>query len=257
MELTLRAFEHWLFQYRRVWRGTVISGFVLPFMTLAGMGLGLGSFIDDRAGPDALGGASYLAFIAPGLLAATAMMAAAFESTYPVLGSIKWDRVYYAMLATPLRARDVALGHLSWVGARLFVVSAFYLLVIALFGAVESWWGVLAIPAATLTGLAFAAPIFAFSASVERDSGFALIFRFVVTPMFLFSGTFFPVSQLPLLLEYVAYVTPLWHGVELCRGMTLGEIGFTAAVGHTAYLGLWVVVGGWLALRAFRRRLVV
>ncbi len=257
MELTFRAFERWLFQYRRVWRGSVISGFVLPVLTLTALGAGLGSFVDERGGSDELSGASYLAFIAPGLLAATAMMTAAFDSTYPVLGAIKWDRIYHGMLASPLRVRDVLFGHLGWVGARVLTVSAFYLLVVALFGAVESPWGLLAIPAATLTGLAFAAPIFAFSAYVERDSGFALIFRFAVTPMFLFSGVFFPVSQLPLLLEWLAYVTPLWHGVALCRGLTLGDISFEAAAGHTAYILVWIVAGAWLALRSFQRRLVV
>lgn len=257
MPLALRAFEHWRVQYRHTWRGTAVAGFVNPLLFLTAMGVGLGAFVDATPGGTALPGGDYLAYIGPGLLAATAVQSAAFDSTYPVLGSIKWDRVYHAMLATPLGVRDVLLGHLGWVAARLTVVCAAFFVVLVAFGAVASPWGVLAVPVGAATGVAVAAPIFALAASIERDSAFALVFRFGILPMMLFSGTFFPVDQLPPLVRPLAWLSPLFHGVELCRGLTLGELPSLLSVLHLGYLAVWVLGGGWLALRAFRRRLVV
>jgi lipooligosaccharide transport system permease protein len=127
----------------------------------------------------------------------------------------------------------------------------------AAFGAWASWWVGLCLPVGVLTGLAFAAPIFAFSATQEGDDGFNVLFRFIITPLFLFSGTFFPVDQLPVWLRPVAWVTPLWHGVQANRELALGVATPAAVLGHVAYLLAVVVLGGWLALRSFRRRLVV
>jgi lipooligosaccharide transport system permease protein len=122
-----------------------------------------------------------------------------------------------------------------------------------LFGAVESWAGVLALPAAVLTGLAFGTPMTAYAVTRESDQGFSAIFRFVVIPMFLFSGTFFPVTQLPVVLEWLAYLTPLWHGVALCRGLSLGTIGVWAALGHTAVLVGVAIAGLLVSFRAYQR----
>jgi lipooligosaccharide transport system permease protein len=129
--------------------------------------------------------------------------------------------------------------------------------VMAAFGAVRSPLALLAVPAAVLTGLAFVTPVMAFAAVRRSDYGFAALFRFVVTPLFLFSGTFFPVSQLPWALEKFAYVTPLWHGVDLCRTLTLGTAtaGMTAI--HIVYLAAWVGAGAWASVRGYRRALVV
>lgn len=253
---TGRSLEYWLYSYKRTWRGTVVSSVLNPLLYLTAMGIGLGTLV-DRGGTDRLQGVSYLAFIAPGLLAATAMQVAAFESTYPVMGAIKWQRTYYAMLATPLTVRDVLAGHLWWVAFRVGSTCAVYLGVMAAFGVVASPLAVLALPVAVLTGMAFAAPIMAFAASQERDSGFNAIFRFGLIPMFLFSGTFFPVSQLPELVRPLAYVTPLWHGVDLCRGLVLGTATATGGLVHLAYLAVWAGGGVLLARLSYRRRLVV
>jgi lipooligosaccharide transport system permease protein len=129
--------------------------------------------------------------------------------------------------------------------------------VLAAFGAAKSPEAVFLLPAATLTGLAFAAPIAAFAITRERDQGLIAIFRFGVIPMFLFSGTFFPVSQLPAGLRAVAYVTPLWHGVVLCRQLDVGRAALLGSLGHTAYLVAWIVGGTAVAVRMYRRRLVV
>jgi len=254
--LTLRSLEYWAYQYRRTWRGSVISTVLSPVLFLSAMGVGLGTLVDSsRAG--GVGGVDYLAFLAPGLLAASAMQTAVSESSYPVLASIKWIRIYHAMLATPLGVLDVMVGHLAWIAVRVFVSSSVYLAVMTLFGATHSPLALLALPAAVLTGMAFSAPVVAFAASVDNDSGFAALNRFAVIPMFLFSGVFFPISQLPPVLERVAYLTPLWHGVDLCRGLTLGTATPGRAVLHVAYLGVWVVAGVLAAAAAYRRRLYI
>lgn len=255
-ELVLRAFAYWMAQYRRTWRGSAISTVLEPLGFLTAMGLGLGLLVDRGSGSATLGGVGYLEFIAPGLLAATAMQTASFESTYPVMGSIKWHRTYHGMLATPLRTVDVLAGHLLFVAFRLTVTASAFLVVMLLFGAVPSAWGVLAVPAAVLTGLAFAPAIFALSATLEDQSAYAMLFRFGIMPMFLFSGTFFPVAQLPDWLEPVALVIPLWHGVDLARDLALGQPTPGSAAVHVGYLLLWVVAGFLLAAWRFEKRLV-
>ncbi|MBA3524829.1 MAG: ABC transporter permease [Geodermatophilaceae bacterium] len=248
----MAALDYWLVQYRRTWRGTVVSGVLSPVLFLTAMGVGLGALVDDggRLGQE------YLLFLAPGLLAATAMQTAVGESTYPVMGAIKWIRTYHGMLATPLDSSDILHGHLVYVALRTFTTSVVFAVIMALFGAAPSFTGAgLAVLAATLCGMAFATPVFAFSAAHEADAGFAALERFGIVPMFLFSGTFFPISQLPTALEWVARVTPIWHGVELCRGLVTGTLGAAAGWGHVGYLVGWVVLGALVARIVFRRRL--
>lgn len=252
----LRVYEHQALVYRRTFRGSIASSFLNPVLYLTAMGIGLGSYVDKGGGSSsALGGLSYLAFLAPGLLAAVAMQTAAGESTWAVLGAIKWQKTYLAMLATPIGVRDLVAGHLSWVTTRLLIVTAIFLAVMVVFGATRGPEAVLAIPAAILTGLAFAAPISAFAATQENDAGFNAVFRFGVIPLFLFSGTFFPISQLPGFLQPIAWVTPLWHGVELCRGLALGTIDPLGLAVHVGYLVLTVVLGAAACLWTYRRRL--
>jgi lipooligosaccharide transport system permease protein len=255
-ELVLRSFAYWMAQYRRTWRGSAITTVLEPLGFLAAMGFGLGLLVDRGSGSATLGGVGYLEFIAPGLLAATSMQTATFESTYPVMGSIKWHRTYHGMLATPLRTVDTLAGHLLFVAFRLTVTATAFFLVMLLFGAIPSVWGVLAVPAAVLTGLAFAPAIFAFSATVEDQSAYAMLFRFGIMPMFLFSGTFFPISQLPGWLEPAALVVPLWHGVDLARDLALGQPSPGSAAVHVGYLLLWAVGGIILAAWRFEKRLV-
>jgi len=249
-----RAFSFWLTNYRRVWRGTIISGFLGPLFFLVAMGFGLGSLVDADTG--GLGAPGYVEFIAPGILAAQAMQTAVGESTFPVMGALKWQRQYHAMLAAPLGIADIVLGHVAFVAMRVAITSVTFAVVAVALGAITSWWVLLAVPAAILTGLAFTTPVFAFAARQNDDSGFNVLFRFIVMPMFLFSGTFFPVEQLPGVLEVVARVTPLWHGVELCRSLVTGTATALGSLGHVAYLTAWAVGGLWLAFASFRKRLV-
>jgi lipooligosaccharide transport system permease protein len=249
----LRAYEHWLAQYKRVWRGTIGTSLLNPLLYLAALGVGLGTIVDRSQNAPA--GVPYLDFIAPGLLAAAAMQTAAVEASWPVMGAIKWTRTYYAMTATPLTERDVLVGHQLFVITRVLTASIAYLAVVASFGAVNSWYGVLAIPVAVLIGTAFSFPMAAYAATKESDASFPPIFRFLIVPMFLFSGTFFPVDQMPLAFELAAYVTPIWHGVELCRQLTLGDLEPLPALGHVAYLLAWTGGGFMAARRTYRRRL--
>jgi lipooligosaccharide transport system permease protein len=250
----LRPLEFFLTQYKRVWRGSAVTTVVTPVVYLLALGVGLGVFVDRSA--DLASGVSYLEFVAPGLMAATAMQIASFESAWPVLSAIKWDRQYHAMLATPLRIRDVVFGHQAYFAFRLFLTASIYFVVITAFGAVESPLGILAIPVTVLVGLSFSGPIAAWAAHAQNEASFVAIFRFVILPMFLFSGTFFPISSLPAPLEVVAWFTPLWHGVTLCRDLTLGTVSWDD-LAHLAYLCAFVVVGLLAARWTYARRLVV
>lgn len=242
--------------YARTWRASVMTTFLNPVLYLLAMGVGLGSFV-DKSGTAALGHVSYLRFVAPALAATAAATTAASESMFPVLGAIKWQRTYYAMLATPLRVGDVMAGHLVWIGVRITTAVASYLVVMAAFGAVTSWEGVAILPVGVLTGAAFATPLAAFAATQDSDGSFSLTFRLGVVPLFLFSGVFFPLAQLPVGLRLLAWVTPLWNGVALCRPLAEGTVSAAALAGHLAYL-VGVAAAGVVAARVtFRRRLRV
>jgi lipooligosaccharide transport system permease protein len=239
--------------FRHLWRGSVFSSVLTPILFLAAMGVGLGDLIDQRSG--GAGGVSYLEFIAPGLLAASAAMVAAGESLWPVLGGIKWMRTSHGMVSTPIAPSDVFGGFVIWAGIRDMIAATAFVIVAALFGAVPSPWGVFAIPAAALTGCAFASPLAAFSATQETDLSFPLIMRLGIIPMFLFSGTFFPVSQLPGWVQPLAELSPLYHGVELCRAATTGVGSAGAIAVHIVVLVGFVAVGAFFGARSFTRRL--
>lgn len=256
MSAALRVFEHRAMQYRRTFRASIFGSFGQPILFLTAMGVGLGVYVDRT--PDAsLGGLTYLQFLAPGLLASTVMQSGSFEATFPILGGLQWSRIFHAMYATPLRPRDVALGNIAWITLRLTMIATVFALVILAFGANRSQLIVLAVPAAVLTGLAFGLPIMAYTATQRRPDRFAAIFRFGVTPLFLFSGTFFPIESLPPLLQPAAWLSPLWHGVDLCRALMLGTIGEAPmlALAHVAILLALAIGGALAAIRTVGNRL--
>jgi lipooligosaccharide transport system permease protein len=252
----VRELRFWLTDYRRTWRGSIYSSVLSPVLYLGAMGLGLGALIDAH-GTASLGGVSYLVFLAPGLLAANAMQTAISNSTYPVLGSVKWVKTYQAAAATPLRPRDIFHGHLLFTLLRLFMNGSIFIAVMAAFGAARSPWVLAALPVAVLTGLAFAAPVEAFAVLQTRDQPFAVLYRFGLIPLFLFSGTFFPVTRLPEWARLLAYITPLWHGVTLCRSLSLGTATAGGALVHVGYLAALATAGIVLGNRAYQRRLYV
>jgi len=251
-----RVLEHRAYQYRRTFRASLFSSFGIPTLFLAAMGIGLGGYV-DRTADATLGGVSYLHFLAPALLASSLMQIGSFEASFPLLRGLQWSKIFHAMVATPLRARDVALGNLAWIALRLTVVGTIFAIVIVLFGASRSPLIILAVPVAVLTGLAFAAPIAAFTATQRRPDRFAALFRFGTTPLFLFSGTFFPIESLPSFLQPVAWLSPLWHGVAVCRALMLGTIGDAPllAIVHIAILAIIAAVGARLAMRTIATRL--
>jgi lipooligosaccharide transport system permease protein len=252
----VRGFRYWLTNYRRTWRGSIYTSLASPVLYLGAMGLGLGKLVDAH-GTARLGGVSYLAFLAPGLLAAAAMQSGIEEATYPVLGSVKWRGTYYAAAASPLRPADIFHGHLLFTTMRLAMNSAIFLVVMAAFGAITSPWVLAALPVAVLTGIAFAAPVEAWAITVTKDTSFALVFRFGMIPLFLFSGTFFPVTQLPAWIRPLAYATPLWHGVALCRSLSLGTATLGGTLVHVGYLAALAAVSIAIGQRTYRRRLWV
>jgi lipooligosaccharide transport system permease protein len=252
----LRVLEGQARAYRHTWRGSVVTTFVNPVLFLGAMGLGLGTLVEEGGSPQGLGGVSYLQFVATGLLAATATQVAAGASSFPIMAGMKWQKTYHAALATPVMPRDLVLGHVGWVLLRLLLAAGVFAVVMAGFGAAPPGRSLLAVGPAVLTGLAFSTPIAAFAARLENDYALSALFRFGIMPLFLFSGTFFPVSQLPGWAQPAAVLTPLWHGVQLVRGVALGTpMAYHPAVHSSVLLALFGV-GLALAVGGFRRRLV-
>ncbi|MDT0203356.1 ABC transporter permease [Nocardioides sp. AE5] len=251
-----RQVDYWWTVHKRTWRGSIVSSFGSPLLYVLGMGVLLGGFIEGD--PARLEGAtSYLAFIVPGLVAAHAMQLAVGETTYPVMGGIKWHRTYHAQMATPLDPRDIVNAHLVFVLARVASACAVFMVVLAPFGVFESWWGpFLAWAAQVLVGMSFAAIVFALSARMESEQGFGLVFRIGVIPLTLFSGAFFPITNLGDVLAWVARFTPLWHGVDLSRMFCLDTVDWAMALVHVAVLVAVTVLGWWLAITGLTKRLV-
>ncbi len=210
---SLRAFQCWLTVYRRIWRSSIWSSVLGPLFYLGAMGLGLGTLV-DKHGTASLGGVSYLDFVAPAILATSVMNTAMGEASYPVFGSVKWNKIYIAAQASPLRPADIFRGHLLFMTMRIAMNAALVTVYMWAFGASRSAWVVLAWPAATLTGL-------------------------------------------PGWLRPLAYATPLWHGVDLCRMLSLGNIDATRVLVHLAYLAALSALGIWAGARTYRGRLYV
>lgn len=239
--------------YRRNWRGTVVSSVVQPVLFLLALGFGLGSQVRPAA---ATGGLDYVVYLAPALLVATSVQIAAFESTYPILSAFKWQQTYLGIAASPITPGQIVGGHLMWVALRLAVSGAAYLVVAATLGTLTGFGVLVSLLVSVLAGLATSAPVAAYSATLETEGQqFSALFRFVVMPMTLFAGTFFPVDQLPVWVRPLAWVTPLWHGTELSRGAAFGDLSLLAAAGHLAFLLAMLGAGGWFAVRTFTRRL--
>jgi lipooligosaccharide transport system permease protein len=249
---TAAAFNFHVMSFRRTWRGSVFSSFLLPALFLIAMGLTVGQYVDARASGL---GVRYLDYIAPGVLASTALQVAVGESTWPVFAAFTWTRVYHAMRATPLTIGDIMRGHMAYVVFRVTIAAVGFLVVLVAFGAVHSAWAIAALPASMLVGLACAAPVFAFSASVGNDGMFAVLFRFAIIPMSLFAGVFFPVDSMPVVARALAYVSPLWHGVELSRAATLGTTTAWGVPAHVGVLLVWSAVGYALARLRYAKKL--
>jgi lipooligosaccharide transport system permease protein len=244
--------RNWLV-YRRLWHRSLAFGFLQPVLFLTAMGLGLGAIIPQDT--TAFGGFDYITWLGPGLLAAMAMQTATFESTYPIMNKIMWGRNYEAMLSTPLQIRNIVWGELAWSAFRIGSLAVVFLVVLLFFGIPQSPLAVLAIPFTILIGLAFSSCLIAFTATQKNDVGFSAVFRFIINPLFLFSGTFFPITQLPEPLLFIAWLTPLFHGVQLVRGSILGTLEPLPALLNLTYLLVMFGIGAFLAERNLTRRM--
>ena len=254
---SLRFAESEVIAYRRTWRGTVITSFVNPVLFLAAMGAGLGSLVDTGSGDL---GVPYLAFVATGLMAATAMQSGAGDGSFPVMAGILWRKNFHGTITTPLGPEDIILGRLEWGVVRLTFTLLVFAIISVAFGAIDLGPALLAIAPAVLTGLAFTACITAWTLTQKDGMSLSTLFRFAIVPLFLFSGTFFPISQLPSFLQLVAYATPLFHGVELVRKITLPEAGASIITSmpmwvHVAYLVVMAGIGIYLSIRFLNKRL--
>lgn len=249
----LRVLEGHLVAYRHTWRGSAFTTFVNPVLFLSAMGVGLGSLV-DRGGQ--LGPVSYLTFYASGLLAAQAMQTGVGDAAYPVMAGFKWTKTYHTALSTPIAPRDLMFGQAAYILLRVSLASTVFAVVASLFGAFGVGVGLAAVPVVVLCGLSYAFPVMAFTGAIERETALAGLFRFGLVPMFLLSGTFFPIDQLPAWLQVLARIVPLWHAIELIRGITMALSPAWPWPAHVAYLAVWLVVGAVLAGRVFQRRLI-
>lgn len=232
--------------FRRTWT-IIVSGFFEPVFFLFAMGVGIGALVGDvdlgngRAVP-------YAVFVAPALLASSAMNGAVFDSTTNVFFKLKYAKLYDSVLSTPLGPRDVAVGEITWALLRGVVYSGAFLLVAALAGMVTTWWGLLAVPAATLIGWGFASIGMATATYLRTWADFDYV-QLAIMPMFLFSATFYPLATYPEPLQWVVRATPLYHGVAMVRELMFGQVTGAMAV-HVGYLVAMGLVGTvWAARR--------
>jgi lipooligosaccharide transport system permease protein len=249
--------EHRL-RVARTYSGTMIATAIgTPFLYLFAFGVGLATLVSQNLGPNAVDGVSYLTFVAPALVCSAALVISTEEFTYPVMLGFKWNPTFVAMNAAPLSGRQVTNGVVLFVIFRMAAASAVYYLVMLLFGAIPLPTGVLVVPIAVLTGLAFGLPLLAYSSSITEDRGqFAVVMRVILLPVTLFSGTVFPISALPIYLQWIGWISPLWHGTQLARGVAYGayEPIWLIAIHLIVLVGL--SVGGWLlGIRIATRRL--
>lgn len=249
----IHVLEYDLTVFRRTWRGSLGVSVITPIFFLTAMGLGLGGLVNRGGG---LPGVTYLQFLAPGLLAATAMQVAIGEAMFPTMGKVKWMRTYDAMLATPVGIPQIVAGEVAYLGLRLGMVCLIFTAVMAAFGLLQTPQALLAFPFAVLTGLAFAVPAYAFAVMQDTETWFSFVFRFVMMPLFLFSGTFFPLERLPAAIRPLGWLSPLSHGVALTRGSVLGTLGLGEAALHVLVLAALLGMGILAAGAALRRRLV-
>lgn len=255
---SLRYAESEVIAYRRTWRGTVITAFINPVFFLAAMGAGLGTLVDDGTGTGL--SIPYLTFVASGLIAANAMQNGAGDGSFPVMAGIIWRKNFHGTITTPLGPEDIIWGRLIWGVGRLAFVLLVFAVIAVLFGALEVGPALAAIPPGVLTGIAFTTAITAWTLTQEDGRSLSTLFRFLIVPLFLFSGTFFPISQLPDWLEPVAYATPLFHGVELVRKIALPDADASIVTSlpmwvHVSYLLVMAGVGLYLSIRLLDKRI--
>jgi ABC-type polysaccharide/polyol phosphate export permease len=248
------AFQYWMMRYRRSWRSTIVISVANPLIFLVGLGIGLGHLINQHAGSHVISG-SYAAFFAPGLLAASAMQTAFIEASHPVMSAAGQDGAYRSATTSPLTTVQILGGHLLFIAFRIVSSNAAFVVLLVAFGICRPWQALSLFAASVLVGIAFAAPIAAWAVQARRTESINNVFRFVIMPMYMFSGTFFATGTLPGWLRFLVEFTPLWHGTALCRSLASGSATLAGTVTHSLVL-LTLTIGGLLvAQRTYARRL--
>lgn len=242
--------------FRKYWKSIMFPNFVEPLLYLAALGLGLGTFIQQGG----INGQSYIQYIAPGLLASNAMFAASFESTFNTFVKLKIDRVYEAIITTPVNAEDVVAGEYLWAGTRATLYGTAFLAVLTVLGysfgrpLIVSFWALLIPPMLMLIGIMFSVMGTLFTSIIKRIDLYAYYFTLVVTPLFLFSGIFFPVGNFPAPVPQIAWFTPLYHAVNVCRGLATGPSVSTLV--DVAWILVFTSVLALVPIQIMRRRLI-
>lgn len=249
--------EHRFRVMRSYAQTVVLTGIGNPLVYLYALGVGLATLVDQNLGAGAVDGVGYLQFVAPALLGMAAVTVAAEEFTYPIMIGFKWNPTFYAMNAAPISPAQIIGGLLISITARMLATCGLYYVFMLAFGAVIRPEGALMILVAVLVGLGFGSLLMAYTATLTEDTGqLAMLMRFVIVPMTLFSGTFFPLTQLPIFLQWLGWLSPLWHGVELSRVLGYGMVEpLWLSVVHVAYPAALLVAGWWLSIRLADRRL--
>ena len=246
------------FRVMKSYTGTVVvAGIGSPLIYLYALGVGLATIVDANLGSQAVDGVSYLVFVAPALLASAAVTVASEEFTYPVMLGYKWNPTFVGMSASPLRPTQIVDGIILSVAIRMLVNLVLFLALILVFGAAPSPMAVLMIGAGLLGGIAFGAVLMGYTSTLEEDTGqLAMVMRFVVLPMTLFSGTFFPLAIFPVWLQWIGWISPLWHSTELARVFSYGYAEpIWLTIVHIAYLVALTLIGWAWARRVAVRRL--
>lgn len=239
------------------WSSILAFGLGNPLLYVASIGLGIGTLVDSNLGAEGVEGVRYLVFIAPALLATAAIQSSMDETVFPTLHGFVWEKIFFAMNATALTGRQIATGILLSSFLRTtFIVSAYWI-VLVLFGVLDFQSDWVVIPAALFAGVAWGALILAITAFVDHDDGFfAIINRFFITPMFLFSGTFYPLDFLPTFLQWFGWISPLWHSAEIGRFLTFDyPMEPLVLMWHFSYLAILGLIGWFIAGKQFERRL--
>jgi lipooligosaccharide transport system permease protein len=253
---TFRVWQRNMTIFRRYWKTLLLPNFFEPLLYLAALGLGLGTFI-QRGGIE---GQSYVQFIAPGLLASNAMFAASFESTFNTYVKLKIQRTYDAIVTTPVNAEDVVAGEYLWAGTRAALYGTGFLAVLTVLGLafgeplITSWWALLIPPVLLLIGIMFSVTGTLFTSLIDRIDLFSYYFTLVITPLFLFSGIFFPIEDFPAPVPQVAWFTPLYHAVNVCRALAVGPS--SAVLVDVAWIMIFTAALALLPIHLMRRRLI-
>ncbi|MFZ5907417.1 MAG: ABC transporter permease [Nitrospirota bacterium] len=246
-----RAFRVWqrhLTVYTKLYKSSIALNFVEPALYLAALGLGLGAFVRE------INGVPYIQFIAPGIIASSSMFAAIYECTYATYVRMTFQKTFDAILATPINLNDLVAGELMWGATKSLLYGTIIIMVISVFGLVRSPLIILVIPMLFLTGLIFAQISVMFTAIIPGIDSFNYFYTLFMTPMFLFSGIFFPLDTLPPVVAKIAFFTPLYHLVNICRGLSFGDL--SCCVWDIVWIAVVVILLAPYPFRLMRRRIV-